>query len=121
MEYVRVYAGPDGESHFEDVAVETAPVEVFRGLPRLDVAAPMAVREAVFVGYPVAARAGWRRAPRRQLVIFGADVEVRVSDGAVRRIGAGSPVLFEDTSGKGHDTRILAEGETLVIFLPLAE
>jgi hypothetical protein len=44
-----------------------------------------------------------------------------VSDGQVRRIGAGSPILFEDTTGQGHATRVLADSETLALFLPLAD
>jgi hypothetical protein len=122
MIYARVYAGPDGESHFEDVALDTTPTEVFPGLPLLAVAAPIAATSVIFVGVPVEALdAGWRRPPRRQFVIFGADIEVEVSDGELRHFPAGSPVLFEDTTGKGHATRILAEGETLALFLPLAE
>jgi hypothetical protein len=57
---------------------------------------------------------------QRQFVIFGTDVEVTVSAGTVRRIAAGSPVLFEDTTRQGHATRILAAGDTRALFLPLA-
>ncbi|HZS89396.1 MAG TPA: hypothetical protein VFE42_18130 [Chloroflexota bacterium] len=120
--YTLVYAGPDGESHFGDVAIDTVPTEVFPGLPRLDVASPIATTSLTFVGFPMESLvAGWRRPPRRQFVIFGADAEVEVSDGEVRRIRAGNPVLFEDTTGKGHATRLLAEGETLAVFLPLPD
>ena len=122
MPYVRIYADLDGESHMEDVAVAMAPTEVFPGLPHLFVAPPIATTSLILVTFPAEARsAGWRRPPCRQFVIFGADIEVEVSDGAVRRISAGSPVLFEDTTGKGHATRVLAAGETLALFLPLAD
>ena len=122
MTYVRVYAGPDGESHMEEVTVTMEPTEVFPGLPLLFVAPPLPTTSLILVTFPAEARAmGRRNPPRRQFVIFGADIEVEVSDGAVRRIGAGSPVLFEDTTGKGHATRILAAGETLALFLPLAD
>jgi hypothetical protein len=120
MRYVRVYAGQDGETHFEDVEVAFVATEVFPGLPLLDVAPPIAISSLVFVGFPAEARGmGWRRAPRRQFVIFGADVEVEVSDGEIRRIAASRPILFEDTTGKGHDTRLLGEGATPALFLPL--
>lgn len=113
LTYVRVYAGPDGESHIEDVSVNTASTEVFPGLPLLAVAAPTSLTSLIFVGVPLEAHdTGWHHPPRRQFVIFGAQIEVAVSDGAVRRIAAGSPVLFADTTGKGHATRILAAGET---------
>ncbi len=122
MSYVRVYASPDGESHCEDVVVAMVPTEVFPGLPLLSVAAPIPLAALVLVRFPDEARhAGWRCPPRRQFVVFGADVEVEVSDGTVRHIPAGSPLLFEDTSGKGHATRILAAGETLALFLPLPD
>jgi hypothetical protein len=122
MTYLRVYAGADGESHMEEVDLDMVPTEVFPGLPFLLVASPMRTTSLIFVRFPVEAHAaGWRRPPRRQVVLFGADVEVEVSDGQVRRIGAGSPILFEDTTGKGHATRVLADSETLALFLPLAD
>jgi hypothetical protein len=122
MTYVRVYAGQDGESHMEEVTVPMKSTEVFPGLPLLDVAAPIPTTSLILVRFPAEAKeAGWRRPPCRQFVVFGAEIEVEVSDGAVRRITAGSPVLFEDTTGNGHATRILAEGETLALFLPLPD
>jgi len=122
MTYLRVYAGPDGESHMEDVVVAMEPTEVFPGLPLLAVAPPIPTTSLILVRFPMEVRAaGWRHPPRRQVVVFGADIEVEVSDGTIRRISAGSPVLFEDTTGKGHATRVLTEGETLVLFLPLAD
>jgi hypothetical protein len=122
MTYVRVYAGPDGESHMEDVAAPLEPTEIFPGLPLLFVTPPIPTTSLILVRFPAEAReAGWRHPPRRQFVIFGAEIEIEVSDGAVRRISAGSPVLFEDTTGKGHATRVLADGETLALFLALAD
>jgi hypothetical protein len=122
MTYVRVYAGPDGESHLEEVAVAMEPTAVFPGFPLLLVAPPIPATSLILVRFPAEAReAGWRHPPRRQFVIFGAEIEIEVSDGSVRRISAGSPVLFEDMTGKGHATRIVAEGETLALFLPLAD
>ncbi len=122
MTYIRVYAGQDGESHMEEVAAAMAPAEVFPGLPLLFVAPPIPTTSLILVKFPAEAREmGRRNPPRQQFVVFAADVEVAVSDGEVRRIGAGSPILFEDTTGKGHATRILAEGETLALFLPLAD
>lgn len=122
MTYLRVYAGPDGASHLEDVAVDMVPTAVFPGLPLLAVAAPIPLTALLLVSFPPEAHdAGWRCPPRRQFVVFGAAIEVRVSDGAVRQVPAGSPVLFEDTTGQGHATRVLADGDTLALFLPVAD
>ncbi len=116
MTYLRIYAGPDGVSHFEDVAVATTPTTVFPALPPLGVSAPLEATSLIFVVYPAGA-AGWRCPPRRQFVIFCGDVEIEAGDGEVRRVPAGSPLLFEDTRGRGHDTRMLGAGETAAVFI----
>jgi hypothetical protein len=46
-------------------------------------------------------------------------VEFETSDGVVRRLAAGSVVLAEDTTGKGHISRHPAEGQ-LVVHIDLA-
>ena len=45
---------------------------------------------------------------------------MRVSDGEERRFGAGSVVLVEDTTGKGHVSRVVGSTDvvTAVIQLP---
>ena len=58
--------------------------------------------------------------PRRQLfATLAGDYEVTASDGTIRRFSAGSLLLLEDTTGKGHSTRIL--GETIVLAVALAD
>jgi hypothetical protein len=49
---------------------------------------------------------GWHTPPCRKLVIWlTGDVEFETSDGDIRRVGAGSVVLSEDITGKGHISR----------------
>lgn len=47
-------------------------------------------------------------------------VEVRVTDGAVRRFGLGTVVQLEDTTGAGHATRVLP-GEDWVACVVLLD
>jgi hypothetical protein len=43
-------------------------------------------------------------------------IEGETSDGAVRRFGPGSVSLLEDTTGKGHRSRVISdEGATTVV------
>ncbi len=123
MNYLRIYTGLDGQTHFEDVEVPTVQREVLAGFPPLDVAQPIPVSSVIFLRYPQQAERalGWHPAPHRQFAIFNKDVEFEVSDGQRRQVSAGTPVLVEDTTGKGHQTRALAEGEILILFLPLAQ
>ncbi len=123
MNYLRVYTGPDGQTHFEDVEVPTVQRELWAGIHPFDVAQPLPVSSVILLHYPeqAARELGWHTAPRRQFAIFSKDVEMEVSDGQRRHISAGNPVLVEDMTGKGHDTRVLVEGDVLTLFLPLVE
>lgn len=125
--YLRLFAGPDGESHFEDVVLAPAGNPDEPGGGRGERAEPIAATEVVFRrvtddGAPARAHP----APRRQFVIqLSGEVEVEASDGEVRRLGPGSVVLVEDTEGRGHVTRPVGGGdgaaERLTLFIPLAE
>jgi hypothetical protein len=63
----------------------------------------------------------WHNPPQRLLVLWlSGEVEFETSDGDVRRLPAGSAVLAEDTSGKGHISRHPPEGQ-LVVHVALAD
>lgn len=108
--YVRIVAGADGGSRFEDGAEPLAEAEFAPPAPPLGVAAPVAATAVSFIGAPV----GWdsppHPAPARQWVVMleGA-VEATTSDGAARVFGPGVAVLVEDTAGAGHRTRVVSD------------
>lgn len=123
MNYLRVYTGADGETHFEDVRVPTtarrspvsdARVEASELFPTTGVRFRRVVTDHD-PGTP-------HPAPRRQFVVHLAGrAELEVSDGDRRRIGPGDVVLVEDTAGKGHITRRLGTEDRVTLFLPLAD
>jgi hypothetical protein len=123
MNYLRIYTGSDGQTHFADEEVPTVQREVFAGFQPFDVAQPIPVSSLILLRYPEQAtrEPGWHNAPRRQFAVADKDMEFEVSDGQRRHVGAGTVVLVEDTTGKGHRTRALAEGDVLLLFLPLVE
>jgi hypothetical protein len=114
MKYLRLYAGPDGETHFEDVEFEAGPVPGRSGVGSLwpaSAAIFLAPRE------DSAALASWHNAPARQFVVLlSGEAEYEASDGEVRR--RGPVMLVEDTTGKGHRARHF--GERTAIHIPLA-
>jgi quercetin dioxygenase-like cupin family protein len=122
MRYTRVFAGPDGESHFEDVNVEMNPVnEYARGVPVVDVSAPIPAAAMTFLRAPAGWVGDWHPAPRRQFLAYLAgEVEATVSDGETRRFGPGDITLVEDTTGKGHTSKVVGSAECmfLVVVLP---
>jgi len=62
----------------------------------------------------------WHPAPRRQYIInLDGGVEITVSDGEKRVIGAGEVLLVEDVTGKGHLSKAVAGKMRHSIFVPI--
>ena len=65
MKYTRIYCDVDGESHFEDVYVEVAPVDFAPPASPLNLAAPLEAERAVLCEFPAEWFGDWHPAPRR--------------------------------------------------------
>jgi hypothetical protein len=120
MNYTRIYCDADGESHFEDVSVNVAPVDFAPPAPPLNMAAPLETERTILCAIPAAWVGDWHPAPRRQFYIqLSGELEVAVSDGEKRTFSAGSLVLLEDTTGRGHVTRVVGIEEVEAVFVQL--
>jgi quercetin dioxygenase-like cupin family protein len=120
MKYTRIYCDVDGESHFEDVYVEVAPVDFAPPASPLNLAAPLEAERAVLCEFPAEWFGDWHPTPRRQFIFqMSGELEVQVSDGEIRRFSAGSLGLLEDTSGKGHLTRVVGNSGVDAVFVQL--
>ena len=122
MKYVRIYADQNGDSHFEDVEVAMSLTNFAPPAPPVDVSPLMSSTKVGFIGFP----AGWygplHPAPRRQfLFLLTGEGEVAVSDGEVRHFAPGNVMLVEDTSGKGHTTRVVGNDYALVAVVQLPD
>jgi hypothetical protein len=117
MKYLRLYAGPDGETHFEDVEIPVGPLG---GRDSTGHAWPAS--EVIMLAPRTDSRVldNWHNAPARQfVVILSGEAEYEASDGEVRRLGPGGVMLVEDTTGKGHKAR--HAGERTAMHIPLAD
>ena len=111
----RLYTGPDGQTHAEETEAKfTAGTnnEVFKLLAiqgaELHRAAPGSVID-------------WHTAPRRQYVItLSGQGEIEVAGGKKFAVGPGHIDLVEDTSGKGHITRVTGTEDRVTLQLPLS-
>ena len=121
--YARLYADSRGESHFADVELALAPVDFAPPAPPLNVGPLFPATRCFLVSGP----ADWagdvpHPAPRRQLFcMLRGEVEVTASDGETRRLAPGGMLLLEDTTGKGHATRVVGGGEFLLVAVALAD
>jgi quercetin dioxygenase-like cupin family protein len=91
---VRLYTGPDGQSHVERGTA--APVD------------PQSAREVRFEETPAGSALDWHVAPRRQYVVTLSGVlEFTTRDGESFTLRPGDVLLAEDTAGGGHRWRLV--------------
>jgi hypothetical protein len=118
MRCLRIYATPDGESHFDEVDVPmTSALLSPNGVP-LGLSCHYPASQIRFYHFPPGVRdAGWHTPPARVLAIsLDGFVELETSDGEVRRLPAGGCLLSEDTHGKGHISRHPVEGHNFILI-----
>lgn len=101
MKVTRVFAGPDGESHFGEVEI---PLKDSGDIGRLSEIVP--ATGVLFRETGGDYDFDWHHAPRRQyVVLLDGEIEIETSDGEKRRFRGGEVVLVEDTTGRGHRSR----------------
>ena len=94
MKFVRLYSGPDGQSHFEDLDMK-------KGSPLFS--KMFSVDGVIFKNDPPGESIEWHTAPRRRyLITLSGSVDVRIGDGSVKTFGPGDVFLGEDLTGQGH-------------------
>ena len=119
--YCRLYMDLNGESHFDDVDLD------LREVPFAPPAPPLWLRElgaavrAAFLGGPAGWQGEWHQSTGRNLfVVIKGEWEIEVSDGEKRMFSPTDVLLLEDTSGKGHNSRVTSSDDSLALFVELA-
>jgi len=106
MKITRLYTGPDGESHFDEIEVPLESIQAAQGI--------------IFRHAPPGHVQHWHPGPRRQFVItLSGQAEIEIGDGTVRRFGPGAVMLAEDTTGRGHITRVVGAEPRSYVTIPL--
>ena len=115
MTYFRIYTGPDGLSYFEDLEIP------LHGAPNGSAySALVPATGVIFRRTPADQYLDWHPAPRRQFVItLKGEAELVASGGETRRVGPGSIMLAEDTTGKGHRSRAIGGAVRHCLFIPI--
>ena len=115
MQIVRIYSGADGESHFEDIEVAFPQDGPMGRISKMVPARGVLFRE-VDGDYDL----DFHNAPRRQYVVnLTGSVDIEIGDGTRRRLGPGSILLAEDTTGRGHKSSNVAGQARTCLFIPL--
>lgn len=113
---LRIFVDADGETHMEDVEISLNPRKLFQDNPPLRLSDNFPTEWCNICRVPAGmGEVDWHNPPQRLLVLWlTGEVEFETSDGNIRRLPAGSVVLAEDTTGKGHISRHPLEGRLVV-------
>lgn len=118
LTYVHVYADNAGASHFRE--------EHFEFIPGRDIDSSLHVLGtkggATLLRLKAGAVEDWHNAPQAWfLIVLQGKSAVTTSDGQVRQFGPGSIVLLDDTTGKGHQTRVVGKIDHIAAVIPIAD
>jgi hypothetical protein len=120
VQYVRLYADADGESHFEDVDVTLNLVDFAPPAPPLSISEWTTAERVGFLSGLSGYRGAPHPTPRRQfMVCLAGHIAGQASDGEIRHFHAPDIVLLEDTTGKGHTTWHESDEPTLLFVVQL--
>jgi len=120
VEYVQLYADMEGESHFQNHQIELTSTNFAPPAPVLDVSPIEPAAGCGFARLAAGWVGDWHPSPKRQWIFFLAGaMEFKVSSGDVHRAGAGSAILLEDTSGKGHQSRVVSDDAAIIVIVQL--
>ena len=116
MAIIRIYAGADGQSHFEEVT------------PRFESRGDQSETAELIPGSGIIVRRfeptrsnPWHNAPGHYAVFtLSGAVDIEIGDGTVRRLAPGDILIAEDLTGQGHVTREVGPEPRVSIFVTLS-
>jgi hypothetical protein len=120
MKYTKIFTDEEGETHFGNVEIELESDQYAPPAPPFMVSELRPATHYGFSQFPSGWVGEWHPAPRKQFyLILSGEVECTVSDGQRRVFGPGSIVLLEDTTGKGHVTKVIGSKDVVAAMVVL--
>jgi len=117
IKVTRLYTGADGKTKVEEFEV---PLKTDK--PNEEVSDAVAVNRLQFRRASPTFTENWHTASRRQYVVnLAGQSEIEIDGGRTIHMGPGSILLAEDTTGKGHITRVSGTADRLSLTIGLAE
>ncbi len=108
IKYLRIYSDTDGCSHFEINNLDLESKDYAPPAPPLNTSTLESADNCVFLELPVGWYGDWHPTPVRQwLILMSGECEFEVGDGERSICKAGDVLLLDDTTGKGHQSKVL--------------
>ena len=122
MKYTRLFAADDGESHFADVEIQFADSDYESSAPPLGLSSFSDATQFGFMNAPSGWESDWHPSSARNFfVVMTGEWEVTASDGKTRRFRNGDLLLVEDTTGKGHKSKVIGDADSLAVMVQLPD
>lgn len=122
VSFVRIYADAAGESHFEDLAIPFETADFVPPAPPVLMSPSQPAAEYSFERVHPGWHGEWHPVPQRVLAVYlSGSGEMIASDGEVRKLVPGTVILAEDTTGKGHVSRVTGTEDMHVVILMLPD
>jgi len=100
----------------KNLKVELSSTNFVPPAPPIEISAIEPAASYGFLNVPAGYDGGWHPTPLRQWIfMLSGEMEFKVSSGATHRALPGSAILLEDTSGKGHQSRVLGKNDALFV------
>ena len=111
IEYVRFISGPDGVSRIEKgLPILFEPRDFVPPSPPIGVSVLAAASGYAFLSVPAGFDGGWHPSPRSQWIFcLSGNMRMEAGDGQVHTTSPGDAVLLEDTTGRGHYSRVVSD------------
>jgi quercetin dioxygenase-like cupin family protein len=121
MKYAIVYTDSIGESHFRDAEISLHSVNFAPPAPPVMLSEYLDVGKMVFFSIPAGWFGDWHPTPKKQFFCcLQGQAEIVVGDGETRCFRAGDVFFLEDTSGRGHTTRVISSDAFVAVVVQLA-
>lgn len=108
LTFLRLYPDEAGISHFAPIDIEVTPRQFAPPTPPFSVSALAPASRHGFLHLPNGWVGDFHPSPIRMwIVALSGEMEFEAGDGERHRMGPGSTLLLEDTTGMGHRSRVL--------------
>ncbi len=120
IKFVRLHVDGRGESHMGHQEIAIKSTEFAPPAPPMEVSSMEPAAGWRFLHLPSRWVGDWHPTPKRLWIFcLAGEMEFQASDGAVHRVEPGSAMLLEDTTGKGHRSRVIGDRDALLVAVQL--
>ena len=120
--YTRLYTTADGETRFDSIDRELMPIEFVSGAPPLFLSESLIAHNVSFFGAKDGWKSDWHASSGRNLfIVLSGQWEVTSSSAETRIFAKGDVLLVEDTTGKGHISRVVGGEDSIAVLVEMPD